>query len=267
MTKKYFFFDIDGTLTDRTTHQIVPSSLKTLHLLQEQGHFVALATGRAHYKAIHFMQEIGLKNMVCNGGFGLVLDGKLVENKPLDYEKCIALYEQAQKLGYGVLLAYDDSQHVYTNNLLFLKQAGYRKEPTIYHINDQDDISMHDKIYKMYISIPESEEEQLTLKDTVGHMRFEKEYLMFQGDDKQAGILKMMEILGGNLQDVVVFGDDTNDINMFSGDWHSIAMGNACDELKMIASEVTEKNVEDGIYLACLRHGWILKQGGIDDEN
>lgn len=74
MNKKYFFFDIDGTLTDRKSKKIVPSALKTLHLLQEKGHFVALATGRAHYKAIHFMQDIGLTNMVCNGGHGIVID-------------------------------------------------------------------------------------------------------------------------------------------------------------------------------------------------
>ena len=255
--RKFFFFDIDGTLTDRTKHEIVPSALKALELLQKKGHFVALATGRAHYKAIHFMREIGLENMVCNGGKGLVLNGRLVENEPLDYLKCKAIVQQAGQLGYGVLLAYDDSKHVYARDLLFLKQAGYRKEPTVYHINGNDDISHHDQIYKMYISIPQSQEAALTLKDTVGHMRFEKEYLMFQGDDKKAGILRMMQLLNHHPKDVVVFGDDTNDLDMFSGNWYSIAMGNACMELKEIASEITEKNIEDGIYKACLRHGWI----------
>ena len=47
--KKYFFFDIDGTLTDNRTHKIVPSAEKTLHALEKNGHFVAIATGRAHY--------------------------------------------------------------------------------------------------------------------------------------------------------------------------------------------------------------------------
>ena len=51
MKKKYIFFDIDGTLTDRSTGQIVPSAQKALNRLQEAGHFVAIATGRAHYKA------------------------------------------------------------------------------------------------------------------------------------------------------------------------------------------------------------------------
>lgn len=51
MEKKYLFFDIDGTLTDRATGEIVPSAKEVLQRLEENGHFVAIATGRAHYKA------------------------------------------------------------------------------------------------------------------------------------------------------------------------------------------------------------------------
>ena len=55
MRKKYFFFDIDGTLTNDQTKQIIPSSQLALQKLEEAGHFVCIATGRAHYKARPFM--------------------------------------------------------------------------------------------------------------------------------------------------------------------------------------------------------------------
>lgn len=257
MEKKYFFFDIDGTLTNKKTKEVIPSALKTLKLLQQQGHFVAIATGRAHYKAIHFMQEVGLVNMVCNGGHGIVINEKLVENAPLDFDKSIAIINQAKELGYGVLVAPYDNPEVYGSDLLFLKQAGFRKEPTTYHFDTKYDFEDFEDIYKFYISIPANAEKQLTLKDQVGNLRFEEEYLMFQPDCKKAGIKRMMTLLEANEKDVVVFGDDYNDIDMFSNDWYSIAMGNACDALKEIASEVTEANVDDGIYKVCLRHGWI----------
>ena len=60
MKRKYFFFDIDGTLTDRSTGKIVPSAAEAVKKLEEAGHFVALATGRAFYKAVPFALENGL---------------------------------------------------------------------------------------------------------------------------------------------------------------------------------------------------------------
>lgn len=42
----------------------------------------------------------------------------------------------------------------------------------------------------------------------------------------------MVEHLGGDVKDVVVFGDEKNDLSMFIPEWTSIAMGNGIDELK-----------------------------------
>ena len=257
MNKKYFFFDIDGTLTDRATGKIVPSAQVALNELQKAGHFVAIATGRAHYKARNFMESVGLHDMVCCGGGGLVIHDELVQNIPLDLEKSKAIAKQALSLGYGVLFTLDDSIKVYTQDHTFQNQVGDRKEPTEYVYDENLDVDELNVIYKMYISIPQNQEYLLTLKDTVGHLRFEKEYLMFQPDEKRKGIKGMIDYLQGEIKDVVVFGDDYNDIDMFQGDWYSIAMGNACNELKKIASEVTDSNVNDGIYNVCMKHNWI----------
>ena len=89
MGKKYFFFDIDGTLTDRATGLIVPSALEALEKLRAAGHFVAINTGRAHYKARKFFDQHGFDNMVCNGGMGIVINKELVENRSLDFEKAL----------------------------------------------------------------------------------------------------------------------------------------------------------------------------------
>ena len=47
--KKYFFFDIDGTLA---IHGVIPEgNLKALKLLQDQGHLTFICTGRAPFYA------------------------------------------------------------------------------------------------------------------------------------------------------------------------------------------------------------------------
>ena len=132
LSKKYFFFDIDGTLTDEATKKIVPSAAAALQKLQQAGHFVAIATGRAHYKARTFMEEVGLHNMVCCGGGALVVNDKLVHNKPFDLETAKALIKQADELGYGVLLMLDDSIDVYAKNDNFVSRwENVRNRPII----------------------------------------------------------------------------------------------------------------------------------------
>ena len=255
--KKYIFFDIEVTLTDNITFKIVPSAKDALDKLRKNGHFVAIATGRAYYKAKDFLKEIGLRNMVCNGGNGIVINHELIRNAPLDRTKALAVIKQAESLGYGVLIAPFDSKDVVSKNTLFLKQAGYRKEPTCYIINDKLDYDQLENIYKIYISIPVDKEAELTLKDTLGSLRFEKEYLMFQPDNKKRGIIEIVDLMGGSLDDVVVFGDDYNDLMMFDERFYNIAMGNACDALKAKADYITNSNINDGIYNACKVHGWI----------
>ena len=103
MQKKYFFFDIDGTLTNKETGEIVPSAKETIRLLQEKGHFVCIATGRAYYKTKEFAKNAGIHHIVSNGGAALTIDDELIENAPLDYDKAVALCKEASEKGYGIL--------------------------------------------------------------------------------------------------------------------------------------------------------------------
>lgn len=256
MKRKFIFFDIDGTLTVKETGKPVKSAIEACRKLEEAGHFVALCTGRAFYKSVGFAQKNGFKNMVCNGGHGIYIDGKLVENGPIDYEKSLALYREFRKKGYGVLCAMDDSTKVYAEDFSFYDQCGPRREETVYIIDENFDPADWDAIYKLYVSIKPEEEKNIELFDTVGHMRFVPEYVMYQHDDKKRGIMKVLEMLDGKPEDVVVFGDDENDFAMFDEEFFCVAMGNGNDKLKAGADYVCEDNTDDGIYKTCEKFGW-----------
>ena len=91
---------------------------------------------------------------------------------------------------------------------------------------------------------------------SLGHIWFEPEYLLIQQDAKKRGIMRMLELVGGDPKDVVVFGDDTNDMDMFAPEFYKVAMGNGHPDLMAAADEVAPPNIEDGIYRVCEKNGW-----------
>lgn len=255
--RKYFFFDIDGTLTDDRTHLIVPSAEETLKQLRANGHFTAVATGRAHYKAVAFTDSIHIDNVVCGGGGCLVLDGKMVENIPLDHDRAVDFLHHADAKGMGWLLMLRDSDDVYMRDLKFLEQAGRRKELTTYHLDPSLDYEKEENIYKIYLAVTEEQEEENPWFVRTGHLRMDPAYCVIQYDKKKDGIERMMKYLHADVKDVVVFGDASNDMVMFDPRWFSIAMGNGSDALKAKADYVTAANTDDGIMKACRKFGWI----------
>lgn len=71
-----------------------------------------------------------------------------------------------------------------------------------------------------------------------------------KGVSKASGIKKLASILNVEEKNIVVFGDNHNDIEMFETFENSIAMGNATNEIKKIAKDVTFDNDHNGIACA-----------------
>ena len=254
---KYFFFDIDGTLTNIHTGQLVESGVETLRKLEANGHFVAIATGRAYYKSVKIASQAGIHNLVANGGAALVINDELVKNAPLDREKALTIIHEADELGYGILVATEDSTKVVMRDHRFLEQFGRRKEDTEYVYDPLMNYDELENIYKFYISMKEEDEYKLKNRDLLGHIRMGDDYFWYQHDKKDKGIEDMVAYLGGELKDVVVFGDGENDMVMFRKEWTSIAMGNGYPGLLQKADYVTDASEDDRIKKACEHFGWI----------
>lgn len=69
---------------------------------------------------------------------------------------------------------------------------------------------------------------------------------------------KALEVLGRMLgysgSEVVVFGDEMNDLGMFGREWHAVAVGNAREELKDRAREIIGHHADDAVLRYILRN-------------
>lgn len=74
--------------------------------------------------------------------------------------------------------------------------------------------------------------------------------IMREGIDKCFGMETLAKVYGVDMQQVMAFGDFTNDIPMLRAAGLGVAMGNALEEVKAAADYVTETNDNDGIARA-----------------
>ena len=71
--------------------------------------------------------------------------------------------------------------------------------------------------------------------------------IMTQKMGKGHGISRLAEILGIQKSEIMVFGDYTNDLDMFQAAGWPVAVGNAVEELKNAARMIAPRCEEDGV--------------------
>jgi len=257
---KYFFFDIDGTLLYKDEHGkiIIPvSTITTLKELKKHGHFVAIATSRPYVLTKDTAKQLSIDNFVCDGGDGYCLNGKLIEILPLEKEYCIDLAHQAINHGMSIAVSIDTTNNRYSNDGVFINRNRYLENAFDFVTKKDFDIDTVPAVYKMCIDVSIEQEYLLPTLLKVPHYRISQSCILVEAIDKYQGIKKIIKHIDGKLSDVVVFGDGLNDLSMFNQAAYSIAMGNACQEIKKIANFITKDSKEDGIYQACRYHQWI----------
>lgn len=257
--KKYFFFDIDGTLTSVKEHGVVPENTKqAIQLAKKQGHFLAIATGRSYTMAKQFAIDLGIDHMVCNGGNDLYINHECLCHRSLDREFCMEIIHECLEKHLPFCVTLDETVSRYTHNQDFgtaVPAERFLGELQVVEDLDYEKVENYERIM---IAIPDGEEHKMkAFKTHHLPMRYNPYYCILEPDHKDRGVQVMMKEMQQPMEQVVVFGDSRNDLRMFRAAPFSIAMGNGIEELKDIASYVTLESDEGGIMHALQHFGWI----------
>jgi len=175
--KKYFFFDIDGTIAIGMPRYIPESTKYALNKLKENGHFISVDTGRMYTMTKPFCDEFGIKNMVTDGGFGTVLNGK-VDIKPLDKQMMIDIVDVFEEKGipWAICLADERVWHTKTKKFYdIMKKETQNYMDTV--IDPNLDIRKVKDVFKGFACINLEEEAQLEALKNVTYTRYRPNYI------------------------------------------------------------------------------------------
>ena len=261
---KALFFDLDGTLLD-SQKKIPASAAEALLAARAKGVKVFVCTGRSLRvdRMLGWTSELALFDggVYCNGAC-ICLEGE-AQYVCIDPEAVRAAVEEVNRYeDVHMSLNSEGAEHAfnYTPPDEILEPWGITRE----NIHPLDDAAINHctKVlifYKELINsdrkLPPELYERLQQR-CAGKATM---YLTDQGamiqivsreSSKRAGIEQVRKALGIEAEELAVFGDDLNDLEMISTYPVSIAMGNAVEEVKAAARHVTLTNDEGGIAYA-----------------
>ena len=277
---KLLAIDIDGTLLN-PQRQITARTRKAIHLVQEAGIIVTLATARRYRNTAPIAAELGME-------IPLVL-----------YDGAVAMHHPGASILYTQLLdAYVAQQAVDlmvqngVQPLVQLINGTIEETRTGYSEFDNEWVATYFSLFPEHtqrldyanccIGQPEplrvvafaSEEIIVALIPQVATLSCAWNFtrrgsygtaelaVMNPACSKASGVALLAQHLGISMEEVMAIGDNNNDLEMLQAVGWSVAMGQAPEAIKAVANAVTTSNAEDGVALAIERYALGLDEDG-----
>ncbi|KRM03794.1 Cof-type HAD-IIB family hydrolase [Lentilactobacillus farraginis] len=243
-------FDLDGTLCDGGPLTVSPATVTAIQTLKARQVLPVIATGRSHYEIIDLLHQLDLHTYILANGCYIIHQDELIQDYHFPIDKIEAVIRMAQRnhddvgffnqQGFAITGMNDFTrQHVNRNHLkqIPIYPEFFRHEPVnflnLYIKNDKE--SLYQSAFQNQLSILRY------APDAVDVMPLEI--------SKAQGILKIKQLIGNPNLKIYAFGDQNNDLSMFSFADYGIAMHQASDPLKQRATYIaqTDHGVLEGL--------------------
>ena len=258
------FFDIDGTIFD--DNRRLPASVKpAMEAARRNGHRIIINTGRTLCNLDHRLDDFPLDGWIMGCGTRLVWQGETLQSMEYDPEASQRLRKVFQDLEMPVVYECDTAMYFDPDNSAHPTIAGFRDWAETHGICR--DITDHDpefRAVKMFgfskrnrIAVMKKATAEAGMPYTAINRWPEGWEIVPAGYSKGKGIDLLRKKLGVKKEDCFAFGDSRNDLTMLRHVAHSVAMGNATDDVKAACSYVTDRPENDGIEKAMKHFGLI----------
>lgn len=239
------FFDLDGTLLNSNV-DVCQSSIDAIKQLIDNNITPILATGRTVCEVRHIMDKTAIESIVAMNGQFVSYQGEKVFENNIDPQLIDEVFAFSQQQNMPISF--------YNHEIMRVSEHNSATED-LYHYLSQAVPPVDKQIYKttfiqmILLLCRQGEEAYVDRFPSLNFIR-NTPYcvdVFNRGGSKAFGIEKLIENKGFSDVPTYAFGDGDNDIEMFEWVDHPIAMGNAKEKLKQLATFVTDDNNHHGI--------------------
>ncbi len=250
MKYKLIISDYDGTLGEAPSNDIPVQTLDAIKEFKKRGGIFVVCSGREYGSIRTICVEQGLKGLVAS------FQGARIND--IETEECLFDGGMSEKDAMTALCAVEGSglqSVVYTPDGFFIEKdteytAIYENQVRVKGIigDPKEAVKKYKKVCKLgWLGDPK----------IVSKLAKElNDKYLKQGIQFNIGVPFLLEAINPNhskgnavrfladyynipLSQVMAVGDSTNDIDLITGEWHGVAVGDGREELKAVAKEIT----------------------------
>ncbi len=246
--KRILLFDLDGTLL-RNDKTLSEYTLEILAKCREQGYLTGISTSRGEQNCLGFIKEMKPDILISSGGALVRVNGKMICSSSFSVAETKNFIQTARNIcGVDCEITVDTLDAHYWNYKTNPREEYKSWGDSIY----SDFTDFNHQALKICVEIHDSGLagrlcEHFSELDSQHFSDGDWYKFTKSGITKEKAILAVCEACRTEVSEIIAFGDDYADIGMLKLCGTGVAMGNAIQEVKDIADEITLSNEEDGV--------------------
>jgi len=263
MTYKTLCSDLDGTLLS-TKNDVSDFTIAEISRIKEKIAIV-LVSARMPKSMTYLQKRLGIENqpIICYNG-ALVLDGdKQITSTHIPINHLKEIYALAEKHTIKLGLYYNDEWYVEKTSERVEKEIKYTHATPVFRntkstLKDWESRNIGAHKIMMMCTKESADAVFPILKENLGeHIHlYRSNDTLIEVAPKTVSKLSAIKVLlqKENVDDVIAFGDNYNDIEMLQNVGCGVAVGNAREEVKAIADKITLNNTAHGVATYIKEH-------------
>ena len=246
--KKILLFDLDGTLlkNDKTLSEYTQ---KTLFKCKENGYLIGISTSRSEQNCLGFLRDLEPDILISSGGALVRLNGSIIYTSSFSVDETKKFIEAARDIcGMNCEITVDTLDAHYWNYKINPKEQDKSWGESIYSdFNDFEQEALKICVEISEANLAERLRENFSELDSKRFSDGDWYKFTKSGITKEKAISAICKACNVSVSEIIAFGDDYADIGMLKLCGIGVAMGNAIQEVKEIADDITLSNEEDGV--------------------